>query len=398
MEEKKYKEWTVIGSSEKNGYTKCRCSCGKILDVRNDSLRSPKECFCCADCARKKRVKDVTSNMLERKKQQYEGKTVNGFFVERVYLREFPNRKSYYTETWGHVKCPECGEYYDLNLRRIFKTISCDKCSRKKSRAIATLDKNVIMDGSSLLNAKMRLEGKTNKNSTTGVNGVTYNKRVKKYIARITFRKVDICLGRFDTLEEAAKVRGLANDIILRPYLAQYAGWEDAVQRDLDALAEKNREESAKKNKGKLKKPELRKCSQCGKLYWTKSKYSYMCEDCAKAVKSSSVLRTRVCARCGAEFEGYPRSKYCPKCKPEVEREQAAERRKHKPRKIGSEDICEACGKPYIVKSGLQKYCPECAKTVVPETVREHKREYMAGHSEEFNAARGEKRKKSKEK
>ena len=66
--------------------------------------------------------------------------------------------------------------------------------------------------------------------------------------------------------------------------------------------------------------------------------------------------------------------------------------------KISVGDICEACGKPYIVQSGLQKYCPECAKTVVPETVREHKREYMAEHSEELNAARGEKRKKSKEK
>ena len=60
---------------------------------------------------------------------------------------------------------------------------------------------------------------------------------------------------------------------------------------------------------------------------------------------------------------GYPASKYCPDCRVEAERERNRKyKRNGSARKIGSTDLCEKCGKEYIVTSGLQKYCPECAK------------------------------------
>lgn len=78
---------------------------------------------------------------------------------------------------------------------------------------------------------------------------------------------------------------------------------------------------------------------------------------------------------------GYPKSKRCPECQAKVDRERKKERRKNGPaRKLGSEDFCKNCGKPYIVKSGLQKYCPECAEAAIRQVVNEHKHEWYKEH------------------
>lgn len=52
-------------------------------------------------------------------------------------------------------------------------------------------------------------------------------------------------------------------------------------------------------------------------------------------------------------------------------------------RKIGSTDICQRCGKPYIVKGGLQKYCPECAPVVLKEKTEPTKRAWTANYREQ---------------
>ena len=398
-----YGEWEVIGQAEQKNCVKCRCGgCGKIYDVQKSALIGNRS-RSCKECARHpvngNKYSFSAQRNLERKKEDI-GKVINGFLITDVFLNEDRPGDN---RTWCKCICPKCGKEFQtvltyLKRKNDSKRITCCKeCMKKLNRSrIPTIREGKNVDGSDLAQVRASYNGRVYRTSTTGVNGVVQNQR-GKYVAKICFQQKIYCLGTYSTLEEAAAIRKEADNIIFLPYLQKNEGWEKRICEELAKLKERQKK---KKNlsKGQLKEPVYRKCSQCGKLYWTKSKYSYMCDDCAKAVKSSSVLRTRVCARCGAEFEGYPRSKYCPQCKPEVEREKAAERRKRKPRKIGSEDICEACGKPYIVQSGLQKYCPECAKTVVPETVREHKREYMAEHSEELNAARGEKRKKSKEK
>lgn len=131
-------------------------------------------------------------------------------------------------------------------------------------------------------------------------------------------------------------------------------------------------------------------CKQCGKIYLTDKQDSWYCPDCAAASKRS-VLRQKVCATCGVEFVGYPRSKYCPQCQAEAKREAS---RRHKrngtSRPLGSIDLCECCGKEYTVNSARQRYCPECAKIVVRETVNAAKREYAQEHREEINARKKE--------
>lgn len=385
-----YGKWEVLGPAEKPYYVQCRCmGCGKIQNVLASALLNGKT-FQCRECFYKKErgvSRDhLTEKNVEKYKKEYIGKIINGFLVTDI----FSVMRKHGKAMGCRYVCAKCGKESTTMLARLKKITHCANCNRDIEKKTSTINSESKIDGSDLYSVKSRTNNQTvNRNSQTGYNGVSPLKN-GRYRAYINFQRKQYSLGFYDSAEDAAAARKKAEKIIYQPYLEKNAGWEERVKESLNQLIQDEKKDE--KSSSQLKKTAYRKCSQCGKLYWTKSKDSYMCEDCAKAVKSSSVLRTRVCARCGAEFEGYPRSKYCPQCKPEVEREQAAERRKHKPRKIGSEDICEACGKPYIVKSGLQKYCPDCAKTVVPETIREHKREYMAEHSEAFNAAREEKR------
>lgn len=125
-------------------------------------------------------------------------------------------------------------------------------------------------------------------------------------------------------------------------------------------------------------------CKNCGKAFDVPTgKESYLCEECSRKSKINSVLRERTCKICGASFMGYPRSFFCPECSAERKKQQKKIYNRRQPaRPLGSTDICEACGKPYIVNSGRQRYCPECAEDQVNKNVREHKREYMAKNAD----------------
>ena len=64
-------------------------------------------------------------------------------------------------------------------------------------------------------------------------------------------------------------------------------------------------------------------------------------------------------------------------------------------RKLGSYDNCQNCGKPYSVKSGLQKYCPDCAPIITRENGNKAKRE-KAKKQYTTEAKRAEKDKRQK--
>lgn len=126
----------------------------------------------------------------------------------------------------------------------------------------------------------------------------------------------------------------------------------------------------------------LIKCRDCGKEF-DATEYQYLCQDCAKKARSSSVLRDRICKICGSVFVGYPRSQLCPACqraaKKESSRRAKARKRAGVTRKIGSSGKCVVCGAEYIVNSARQKYCPDCAQAAVSAVTRAHKRAYNRG-------------------
>lgn len=124
----------------------------------------------------------------------------------------------------------------------------------------------------------------------------------------------------------------------------------------------------------------LRKCKKCGTEFESRPDASLSCAE--ESIRS--VIRPRVCQICGVTFPGYPGSKYCPECAEERKkiryREYHARRRRGVTRKIGSTDVCAVCGAEYIVASGLQKYCPECAPVIMRENDRKKSREWNAAN------------------
>lgn len=133
----------------------------------------------------------------------------------------------------------------------------------------------------------------------------------------------------------------------------------------------------------------LKICQKCGKTFQTITGQPgvYLCPDCALQSKRDSVYRERICKTCGTSFMGYPRSFYCPSCSAERKKQQ-----KHRyntqpsARPLGSIDYCMKCGKEYIVNSGRQKYCPDCAEDVINDKIRAKKRKYAADNKELFDA------------
>ncbi len=104
----------------------------------------------------------------------------------------------------------------------------------------------------------------------------------------------------------------------------------------------------------------LRICKYCGKQY-DGDPGSSCCPQCVVEQRKTSV-RQRICVECGRSFCGGPAARRCPECRAERIREQNRRYKREGPqRRRGSTDYCVRCGKPYIVESGTQHYCPECA-------------------------------------
>ena len=81
---------------------------------------------------------------------------------------------------------------------------------------------------------------------------------------------------------------------------------------------------------------------------------------------AESKAAPRICARCGANFQGKGPAKYCPSCKPLVVREnnyRAQQRfRSGEALKRGKTVPCAVCGAPFTRGSGRQHLCAECAR------------------------------------
>lgn len=120
----------------------------------------------------------------------------------------------------------------------------------------------------------------------------------------------------------------------------------------------------------------VRKCKQCGKAFFGNPDSLY-CPNCVEERKRTMIRRTRVCQDCGRTFEGMPRSKRCPDCSYKKKLE---DKRRYNStpseRPLGSIDRCLLCGKEYIVKSGMQKYCSQkCSRIGSLQSQRKRKKE-----------------------
>lgn len=137
-----------------------------------------------------------------------------------------------------------------------------------------------------------------------------------------------------------------------------------------------------------------RVCAVCGKALTGRQK-RYCGEECRMKAASiwalenykpvrgkQGLYREQICINCGKPYYGHIKQKRCNTCREEHKRHLLQEYKRMeklgKTRKIGSTDTCEMCGKPYIVMSGMQRYCKKCAPIAVAENIRSKARERTA--------------------
>ena len=129
-----------------------------------------------------------------------------------------------------------------MRLFLVKNTGKCMRCTNNVQKHSDAIHKLTDVDGSSLVSVKIRLEGKVNCNSSTGVNGVFFDRG--KYRAVISFKGKKTYLGRYSTIEEAAAARKRAEEILYKEYLDKHEGWEQRL-RDAICKLEDNNEQSS---------------------------------------------------------------------------------------------------------------------------------------------------------
>lgn len=170
---------------------KCECDCGNITYKPLDRLENGrvKSCGC-----------------LQHQYTDITGKTY-GKLTAIKYVRTVKHKA-----IWS-CKC-ECGKDVEVAYSDLASgnTTSCGCVS------IANL-KDMYVAGT---NINKLLKPKLRRTNTSGVTGVSYNKKQSKWEAEIVFRKVRYKLGRYNNKEDAIMARKTAEDNLYGDFLEWY--------------------------------------------------------------------------------------------------------------------------------------------------------------------------------
>ena len=178
----------------------------------------------------RKYAKKRSESILAKRKTQYVGSIINDWKIIDIYKKE--GERDYFCK----ALCPVCGNPSEMRLFLVKETRKCMRCTNNIQKHATVVHQLTDIDGSSLVSVKIRLEGKVNINSSTGVNGVFFDKG--KYRAAIVFKGKRTYLGRYSTIEEAAAARKHAEEILYKEYLNEHEGWEQRLKDGLRELGE----------------------------------------------------------------------------------------------------------------------------------------------------------------
>jgi hypothetical protein len=193
---------TVLNiTDQRNAYGrllyKCRCDCGNIVMATAANLKrgEVKSCF---DCKALSQSKDIAGQRFGRLTA-----------LERV-------GKSITKQTTYRWRCRcDCGKTIVATLNSLTsgRTQSCGCLQREAV-------KSLYMDGTAPV--KLQESKRPRKSNTSGITGVWYDKRRKKWVAEIMLRKRKHFIGRFNSKEEAAKARIWAEKVLFEPIIEKY--------------------------------------------------------------------------------------------------------------------------------------------------------------------------------
>lgn len=209
----KFGEWEVIGEASKPYHSLCKCSCGKIKEVNNSTLRLGKSKSCGHDI--EKQTRDRCYNRTD---QQVLGKKFGKLtVVERVN-----------SEGSSRYRCRcDCGNEIIVRSSYLL-TGSTKSCGCLRSENAKELMESIKENGHDARDAN-RFEGTNiaslneslSKSNKTGYKGVSKMKS-GRYRAYINIRGTQKHLGSFDTAEDAAEARKIAEKEIFQPIIDRY--------------------------------------------------------------------------------------------------------------------------------------------------------------------------------
>lgn len=208
---------TVIGRAEdyisptgkKTVRWMCKCDCGRSVTVLRNSLLSGHtlSCGCLQREAAESAAEDLTGTQ----------------FGEWTVLSRAPLAKKDQNGGLNGWLCRcICGTERVVRTRLLTSgaSRSCGCVTAKKAKSRID-DDNVLGRYNGTVISKLKSDKPTSA-SKTGVRGVYWSERDQRYIAKIMIRRKDIYLGRFRTLEEAAKARAEAEEKYYAPVIEEF--------------------------------------------------------------------------------------------------------------------------------------------------------------------------------
>lgn len=187
-------------------YWLCKCDCGNQKVISQYHLKSGNISSC--ECLQKKRISEFNSN-AKKKYNNYDleseeygvGYDVNGkqFIFDKDDFEKF---KKY---CW-HI----CRGYAVTEVEK-GNTLYLHKLILENFEDVDHINGNTLDNRKSNLrkatHQQNMMNQKIHKNNTSGVSGVTFNKRNQCWVARIGYRMKRIYLGSFSNYEDAVKAR-----------------------------------------------------------------------------------------------------------------------------------------------------------------------------------------------
>lgn len=207
---KQYNDWTIIGDApdridstgKHHKRYLCKCKCGN--QIAKDFYKIKNGAKMCKECY----LKLLPDNgvLFERKENKYDlsgeygigwaNNSEQPFYFD---LEDFDKIKDYYwivEKGSGYIKSDLHNGRAPLGMHQLLCGIGCDHINRKP---YDNRKENLRMC-SQQNNAQNRSLGK---NNTSGVIGVTYDKRSKRWMAYINYCKKRIYLGYFNDKKDA---------------------------------------------------------------------------------------------------------------------------------------------------------------------------------------------------
>lgn len=230
---KRFGMWTVLGPSERPYHLRCRCDCGRECDVNASSLRLGKS-TCCrhhapvnispdAQQARERRMLESNQSAI--------GETINGFLIKGIHIKHAYGRN----HVFCIATCPVCGCDTETLLSRIRRGMTrCATCNRDLKKKIDVISAAYNVDGTRLPSLQSRLNGTVNKNSRTGVNGISLMPD-GRYRAYIYFRRKHYHLGVYSNIEDAIAARKKGEELY-QSVLEENDGWESRYAELMESL------------------------------------------------------------------------------------------------------------------------------------------------------------------